>query len=251
MLAGSDQERVDFMKKLDFTKLQNIDDRTNSLKYLRWFIRNHRVTDDEHSDWMLFAAQIEAQFVHFKEDAKLKTIWKEVYKSILYSEEELKYRIYKGNVLVRLAMTALVSTGELDDGLRWLIKAQEEDKLFYKNPDYRPAYKMLSFLEPLVLFKDQLWPSSLESKREIAWQLYVLMPFCRGASAIAYKPGFLSDGIKDSIKDTKLAAILLENIEELETIGELCDKNKKFYKSMMFLVANVIEGVLLYKCLTN
>lgn len=63
---------------LDFTRLGDINKRDDTLKYLRWYIRHNKVEDDEHAEWMIFAAQIEAQFGNFKEYAKQKELWKEV-----------------------------------------------------------------------------------------------------------------------------------------------------------------------------
>jgi hypothetical protein len=243
------------MKKLhkpeiDFSRLADVNNRDESLKYLRWYIKNHQMDDDEHSDWMLFAAQLEAHYGRFHEDTKQKTMWKEVFKSLQSSETKLSYLIYKGDVLVRLAMVSLIDTGNLDDIVNWLNKAQEEDRKFFKKPEYRPAYKMLSFLQPLLMFRNNLWPPDLSSRRKIASNLYVLMPFCRGASAIAFKPDFIEEGINELVvNDERLKTVLIENATELLKISELCDKEQIFYKSMMFLVANIVEGILYNFCI--
>ncbi|HUL01030.1 MAG TPA: hypothetical protein VLX29_09260 [Nitrospirota bacterium] len=235
--------------KIDFSKLKDINNRDESFKYLRWYIRHHRVEDDEHSDWMLFAAQVEAQYGSFKEETKQRELWKEVFKSLKFSENKFTYLIYKGDVLVRLAMVSLICSGNLDDIVYWLNKAQIEDKIFFTNPEYRPAYKLLSFLQPLLMFKNTLWPSNADSRKSIAGILYVLMPFCRGASAIAFKENTIANDIGNLIKDDEiLKTILIENSEELFKIAELCDTDKRFYKSMMFLVANIIEGILYNFC---
>jgi hypothetical protein len=230
---------------IDFSRLGKLAEREASQKYLRWFIRHNIIDDDEHADWLIFTAQVEAQYGAFNEDSKITGLWKEVYKSILFSENKFTYLIYKGDVLVRLAMASLISTGNLDETMSWLNKAQEQDRHFFKNPDYRPAYKMLSFLQPLVLFKDELWPPNVDSRKKIAGRIYTLMPLSRSKSAIAFKPDFLQDGIRESIQnDDELVQILLENVDELMKLAELCDKGITFYKSMMFIVANILEGVL-------
>ncbi|MGA2781694.1 MAG: hypothetical protein ABSF13_07210 [Smithella sp.] len=232
---------------IDYSKLKDFTDLESAIKHFLWLLRNNVIEDEEHAEWRIHRSNFAAH-IGSKQGSKVTEFDRNVYKSILFSEKKFNYQIYKGYILINIAED-LMGRGDLDETLIWLKKAQEEDKIFYTHPEYRPAYKILSFIQPIVIFRNKLWPISKVCRKKIGNRLSLLFPFSRSASAIAFKPELFPKMINNCIKDDdNLKKILLENLDELFKLGELCDKDTKFYKSMMFLVANIIEGILFNMC---
>lgn len=174
-------------------------------------------------------------------------IWKRIYKAIRKSEERFNYKIYKGHLLTEIALYSLVTECDLDKVVNILKESYEEDRLHgYTNPEYRPAYKILSFMQPIFAFRNELWPPDKKLRREIANRLSVVLRLNRSSTGIAWGPGALQKNVSDCIPDNEpLLKILTDNVTELEEIALLAEQKNTFYKSMTFLIANIAEGVLL------
>lgn len=233
---------------IDFSNFKP-SDLEGSEKYLLKTLARNKIKDDikpDTLDYMKYA-QILSGYIFAKSgDNGLYIYWKKIYKACLKSETNLGYQFYKGHILVQMATSCLVAHRDLKKTVELLELAYKDDQDFgYTNPTYRPAYKILSFLQPLLMFERQLWPSNENTRVQFASRLSMVLSLNKSSSAIAIRPDVLKKNIDVCIvNNPELQKILKENIEEMFEIAEFSEKQTKFYKSIMFLAANIIEGVL-------
>lgn len=202
--------------------------------------------DQEKLDYFRYSIWLAGNILAKLGDKKVTEFWKNIYKSCQRSEANLNYKFYKGHVLVKWALSLLVSHGDLDRVIELLKQACQEDIDFgYKNTTFRPAYKILSFLQPITVFRSKLWPSNKAVRLKVANRLYMSSYMNKASIGMAYSPDMLKNSIKKCIGDNiKLLDIILENSVELQIIMEKSYADKKFYKSAMFLIGNIVEGIL-------
>jgi hypothetical protein len=148
-------ETLQKMMAVDFDKFDK-DDLKGSKNYLFQLLQNNvipDVADPDREDYMEFAYALEAWTLKKENDKEVTKLYKELYKSVLKSEQKFNYQFYKGHILVKLATVSLISERDLDKIVNLLNQAHQQDIFFgYKNPTHRPAYKILSFLQPLLTF---------------------------------------------------------------------------------------------------
>lgn len=238
----------EILLNVDFDRLDK-NDLKNSKNYLFQTLKNNvipDVADPDREDYMQYAFLLEALILEKENNKEVTRFYKEVYKSVLKSEKKFDYQLYKGHILVHIATVSLISERNLDDIVDLLNLAHQEDiKFGYKNPTHRPSYKILSFLQPLLTFRDRLWPSDEEVRQKVGRRLNIVLYANKSSVGIAMGQDALKNEVRECIKDNKaLLNIIEDNIDELFEVMMLCDKKIKFYKSTMFLVGNIIEGVL-------
>ena len=241
-------ETLQKMLGIDFDKFDK-EDLKGSKNYLFQTLQNNIIpdaADPDREDYMQFAFGLEAWISKKENDNEVTKFYKELYKSVLKSEKKFNYQFYKGHILVKLATVSLISERDLDKIVSLLNQAHQQDIFFgYKNPSHRPAYKILSFLQPLLTFRDRLWPSDEEVRKKVGTRLYIVLYSNKSSVGMGFHPDALKNNVQDCIKNNKaLLDIMHENVGELLEVLELCDKNIKCYKSGMFLVGNIIEGIL-------
>jgi hypothetical protein len=241
-------ETLKQMMAIDFENL-DVNDLKSSKNYLLQKLQNNvipDVRDPDREDYMIFAPILEAHISAKESDKEVTKFYKQLYKAVLKSEKNFNYQLYKGHILVKLATVSLITEPNLDVIVDLLNRAQQQDiKFGYKNPTYRPAYKILSFLQPLLTFRDRLWPSDEDVRKKVGTRLNIVLYMNKASVSIAMGKDALKNDVRECIKDNKaLLDIIEDNIDELFETMMLCDKNTKFYKSGMFLVGNIVEGVL-------
>lgn len=205
------------------------------------------VSDPSQEAYMKFANLLEGHLLFSGSNRDVTRLWKEILKAVARSERAFGYSLYKGHILTHLAVVSLVSERDLDKTVKLLQRSHEEDKLHgYTHPEHRAAYKILSFLQPMLMFRNELWPSSQELRGAIANRLRVVLPLNTSGTAIAWGPDAIRTDIASCIPENqKLLKILTDNASELEEISALATEKNTFYKSTTFLIANIVEGILL------
>jgi hypothetical protein len=241
-------ETLQKMMNVDFDKF-NKDDLKGSKNYLFQILQNNLipdVADPGREDYMEFAYALEAWTLKKENDKAVTRLYKELYKSVLKSEKKFNYQLYKGHILVKLATVSLITERDLDKIVSLLNQAHQQDIFFgYKNPTHRPAYKILSFLQPLLTFRDRLWPSDEEARKKVGTGLRIVLHMNKSSIGFTFTPDCIKNDVQGCIKNNEaLLNIINENLNELSEIMMLCDKNRRFYKSIMFLVGNIVEGIL-------
>ena len=151
-------ETLQRMMAVDFDKFDK-DDLKGSKNYLFQLLQNNLipdVADPGREDYMEFVYALEAWTLKKEGDKAVTKLYKELYKSVLKSEKKFNYKFYKGHILVKLATVSLITERDLDKIVSLLNQANQQDIFFeYKNLTHRPAYKILSFLQPLLTFRDK------------------------------------------------------------------------------------------------
>lgn len=202
--------------------------------------------DPDALEYMQFAFLLDAHLLAANRDRDIYLLWKKVYKAVAKSESRFQYHVYKGHLLIRMALSSLAVDADLDVFLDILRQAYGEDKAYYNNPDLRPAYKIMSFMQPIIMFRSELWPTAKELRRGVANRLVVVLSLSRSKWAIALSPDTLTRTIAACIpNDEDLLAVLKENVREMFSAAEAAEKEHIFAKSVMFLLGSIVEGVLL------
>jgi hypothetical protein len=166
--------------KVDLSKL-NPKDLKASRNYLFSTLKNNKIPDvnnPDTQDYIKYANVLSTHILKYEGDREFVKFWKDLYKSICKSEKQFNYKLYKGHILVKLAMASLITEKNLDKITSILNQANQEDADFgYKNPTYRPAYKILSFLQPLLMFRNRLWPSEEKTRTKVGTRLWMVLLF--------------------------------------------------------------------------
>lgn len=234
--------------KIDFSQLNKNDIRA-SREYLLKTLENNIIEDVSNPvilDYMKYANILSFYIMKDRNDKEVTKYWEAIFKACQRSEKNNNYILYKGHLLIKIATNMLISEGNLDKVVKILNESYAEDKIHgYKNPEFRPAYRILSFLQPILMFKNRLWPSDKNIRVQIARRLFIVLGMNKSSSKIAVKKETIIESIRQCISNKKeIIDILRENVDELYAIMEISEKNMTFYKSSMFLMANIIEGVL-------
>jgi hypothetical protein len=69
----------------------------------------------------------------------------------------------------------------------------------YWHPEQRAALKILSFLQPIFMFRNELWPPSPELRGAIASRLRVVLPLHSSSTGMAWGPDTLHNDVADCI----------------------------------------------------
>jgi hypothetical protein len=222
-----------------------------SENYLLMMLSSEVINDAEdpwREDYMRFAGILAGHLLGSGGgDKEVTHLWKKILKAVLKSEKRFNYQIYKGHLLTEIALHSLVSECDIDNAVRILKQSCEEDRLHgYKNLEHRPAYKILSFIQPILTFRSELWPSRRELRHAIAIRMSIVLPLNRSVTGIGWGPEASQRSIADCLpRNEPLLRILTDNAKELEEVSTLADNKGIFYKSTMFLIANIVEGILL------
>jgi hypothetical protein len=100
----------------------------------------------------------------------------------------------------------------------------------------------LVFQQPV---RDRLWPSDEEVRKKVGTRLMMVLHMNKSSIGVAFTPDAIKNNVQDCIKNNEaLLNIMNENLNELSEIMTLCEKDRRFYKSIMFLVGNIVEGIL-------
>ncbi|MHB8579146.1 MAG: hypothetical protein ACYDA4_04700 [Ignavibacteriaceae bacterium] len=207
------------------------------------------VADPDHEDYMKYAGAL-VRDVTFsgRTSNDVLQLFKKILKAIKKSEQKFNYSIYKGHILFHIALHTLTAKRDLDKTVSILKDALEQDRSFgYTYLEHRPSYKTLSFLEPILTFRNELWPSRKDLRDAVSNRLGMILPFSRAVSAIAMGPELLRGSIENLVDgNERLKNMLIENIDELIDVSQAAEKKNVFYKSTAFLIANIVEGILLH-----
>jgi hypothetical protein len=202
--------------------------------------------DPDALEYMQFALLLDAHLLAAKGERDIYVFWKKVYKAVRKSESRFQYHVYKGHILIRIALSSLTADGNLDLFLDTLRAAYAEDKAYYNNPDLRSAYKIMSFMQPIAMFRNELWPIAKEVRRRVANRLVIVLSLNRSKWGIALHPDTLARTIAACIPNNPdLLAVLTENIHEMFSDAEAAENKHMFAKSVMFLLGGIVEAVLL------
>ncbi len=221
-----------------------------SEKYLLRTLATEIITDVANpykEEYMEFTGILAGHFLPVDITGKKSTdLWKKIYKAFQKSEQRFNYKIYKGHLLTEIAVNSLASECDLDKAVMYLVRSYEEDKLHgYIHPEHRQAYKILSFIQPILMFKNELWPSEMALRRKITNRLFIVFSLNRSATVFDFGPDSLHTDIAKCIPNNKhLLDILVENANEPIEVSMLSDQKGIFYKSTAFLIANITEGIL-------
>jgi hypothetical protein len=197
-------------------------------------------------EYMEFACQLEGHLLNNKRDRDAYLLWKRVHKAVAKSESRFRYHIYKGHILVRIALSSLPAGADLDEFLDVLRQAYEEDKAYYNNPDRRSAYKILSFVHPIAMFKNDLWPCERDVRKQLANRLVIALSMNRSRVGMAFHPDAVKKTLAECIPtNPALLTVAKENAQEMLDAAEAAEKKHAFAKSVMFLIGGIVESVLL------
>lgn len=202
--------------------------------------------DPDELEYMQFASLLAGHLLAAKRDRDMYLFWKKVRKAVAKSESRFGYHVYKGHILVRIALASLTADGNLDVFLETLRAAHEEDKAYYNNPDLRSAYKIMSFMQPIVTFRDELWPITKELRKRVANRLVIVLSLNRSKWGVALHPEKLTTMIATCIPNNPdVLKVLTENVHEMFGAVEAAESKGLFAKSVMFLLGGIVEAVLL------